>query len=78
MITQPTSPPTISSVRFIKAWAGVAIVEFVQKVPVAPGKYTLSFSCTKYNLSGELEALSRKYDAILVETYIKNKIAFIY
>ena len=45
----------------------VAIVEFVQKVPVAPGKYTLSFSCTKYNLSGELEALSRKYDAILVE-----------
>ena len=45
----------------------VAIVEFIQKVPVAPGKYTLSFSCTKYNLSGELEALSRKYDAILVE-----------
>ena len=45
----------------------VAIVEFVQKVPVAPGKYTISFSCTKYNLSGELEALSRKYDAILVE-----------
>ncbi len=45
----------------------VAVVEFVQKVPVAPGKYTLSFSCTKYNLSGELEALSRKYDAILVE-----------
>ncbi len=45
----------------------IAIVEFVQKVPIAPGKYTLSFSCTKYNLSGELEALSRKYDAILVE-----------
>ena len=45
----------------------VAVVEFIQKVPVAPGKYTLSFSCTKYNLSGELEALSRKYDAILVE-----------
>ena len=45
----------------------IAIIEFVQKVPVAPGKYTLSFSCTKYNVSGELEALSRKYDAILVE-----------
>ena len=45
----------------------VAVVEFIQKVPVAPGKYTISFSCTKYNLSGELEALSRKYDAILIE-----------
>ena len=45
----------------------VAIVEFVQNVPIAPGKYTVSFSCTKYNLSGELEALSRKYDAILIE-----------
>ena len=45
----------------------VAIAEFTQKVPIAPGKYTVSFSCTKYNASGELEALSRKYDAILIE-----------
>lgn len=45
----------------------VAVVEFKQKVPVAPGKYTLSFSCTKYNLKGDLEALNRKYDALLVE-----------
>ena len=44
-----------------------AIVEFKQKVPVAAGKYTLSFSCTRYNLAGELEALSRKYDALLIE-----------
>ncbi|MBQ7410848.1 MAG: ABC transporter ATP-binding protein [Clostridia bacterium] len=56
----------------------VAVVEFVQKVPVAPGKYTLSFSCTKYNLSGELEALSRKYDAILVEVITtKNTVGMI-
>lgn len=56
----------------------VACVEFVQKVPVAPGKYTLSFSCTKYNLSGELEALSRKYDAILVEIITtKNTVGII-
>lgn len=56
----------------------VAIVEFIQKVPVAPGKYTLSFSCTKYNLSGELEALSRKYDAILVEVITtKNTVGII-
>ena len=33
----------------------------------AVGKYTLSFSCTRFNLKGELEALNRKYDAILVE-----------
>ena len=45
----------------------VVIAEFKQKVPVAQGKYTLSFSCTRFNLNGELEALSRKYDAILVE-----------
>ena len=45
----------------------VAIAEFVQKIPIAPGKYTLSFSCTRFNLKGELEALNRKYDAILVE-----------
>ena len=45
----------------------VAVVEFKQKVPVAPGKYTLSFSCTRFNLNGDLEALNRKYDALLVE-----------
>ncbi len=45
----------------------VVIAEFKQKVPVAAGKYTLSFSCTRYNLQGNLEALSRKYDALLIE-----------
>ena len=45
----------------------IAVVEFTQKIPVAPGKYTLSFSCTRYNIKGELEALNRKYDALLVE-----------
>lgn len=45
----------------------IAIAEFRGKIPIAPGKYTVSFSCTKYNESGELEALDRKYDAILVE-----------
>ena len=45
----------------------IAIIEFKQKVPVAQGKYTLSFSCTRFNLNGELEALSRKYDALLIE-----------
>ena len=42
-------------------------VEFKQKLPLTPGKYTLSFSCTHFNEKGELEVLSRKYDALLIE-----------
>ena len=53
-------------------------MEFTQKVPVAPGKYTVSFSCTKYNLAGDLEVLSRKYDALLIEVITtKNTVGII-
>lgn len=45
----------------------IAIVEFKQKLNLAPNKYTLSFSCTRFNPNGELEVLSRKYDALLIE-----------
>lgn len=45
----------------------IAICEFKVKFPVCPGKYTLSFSCTRFTLQGTLEVLSRKYDALLVE-----------
>ena len=45
----------------------IAITEFKVMFPVAPGKYTLSFSCTHFNNRGELEVLNRKYDALLVE-----------
>ena len=56
----------------------IAVVEFTQKVPVAPGKYTVSFSCTKYNLAGDLEVLSRKYDALLIEVITtKNTVGII-
>jgi len=44
-----------------------AIVEFKQKLGLAPNKYTLSFSCTHFNADGELEVLNRKYDAVLIE-----------
>ena len=44
-----------------------AICEFKQKISLAPGKYTVSFSCTKYDLDGNLMVLNRKYDALLVE-----------
>ncbi len=56
----------------------VVIAEFIQKVPIAPGKYTVSFSCTKYNLEGNLEALSRKYDALLIEVITtKNTVGIV-
>ena len=42
-------------------------VQFKQRLNVAPGRYTLSFSCTHFNHRGELEVLNRKYDALLVE-----------
>ena len=45
----------------------VVEVEFKQKISIAPGKYTLSFSCTHFNHRGELEVLNRKYDALLIE-----------
>ena len=45
----------------------VVEVSFKTRLQVAPNKYTLSFSCTHFKPNGELEVLSRKYDAILVE-----------
>lgn len=45
----------------------IAIAEFKQKISLAPNRYTLSFSCTHFKADGELEVLSRKYDALLVE-----------
>ncbi len=45
----------------------IVVVEFKQKMPIAPNKYTISFSCTHFNSKGELEVLNRKYDALLVE-----------
>ena len=45
----------------------VVEVSFIQKLPLAPNKYTLSFSCTHINAKGELEVLNRKYEALLIE-----------
>ena len=56
----------------------IAVAEFKQKLPIAVGKYTLSFSCTRFNLNGELEALSRKYDALLIEVITtKNTVGIV-
>ncbi len=45
----------------------IVTVEFIQQLPIAPGPYTLSFSCTHINAKGELEVLNRKYEALLIE-----------
>lgn len=45
----------------------IVSVSFKQKLPLAPNKYTLSFSCTHINAKGELEVLNRKYEALLIE-----------
>lgn len=50
----------------------VVEVEFKQILHIAPGKYTLSFSCTRFNEKGELEVLNRKYDALLIEILSKK------
>lgn len=45
----------------------IVVTEFKQILPIAPGGYTLSFSCTHINAKGDLEVLNRKYEALLVE-----------
>ena len=45
----------------------IVIAEFKLKLPLAPGKYTLSFSSTHYGINGDLEVYNRKYDALLIE-----------
>lgn len=51
----------------------IAIAEFKLKLPISAGKYTLSFSCTHFNLKGDLEVYNRKYDALLVEIISTKK-----
>ena len=48
------------------------VVEFKQKIPLAPNRYTISFGCTKFNKNGDLEVFDRKYDALFLEV-ISNK-----
>jgi len=43
------------------------LVEFNQKVPLSPGRYTISFGCTKYSMTGDLMVYQRRYDALFVE-----------
>ena len=44
---------------------------------LAPGKYTLSVSCSKFDANGELVPLNRNYDALIFEvTADKNIVGY--
>jgi len=43
------------------------ICEFRQKFQLAPGKYTLSLSCSRFDYNGEIVVLNRNYDLIIFE-----------
>lgn len=54
------------------------ICEFKQKFNLKPGKYTLSLSCTKYNVDGEVVPINRNYDAFIFEVMSKRPVVGYY
>ena len=52
--------------------------EFKQKIQLAPGKYTLSLSCSKYDMNGSLVPINRNYDAIIFEVLAKKPVVGYY
>ena len=48
------------------------VCEFKQRFMLAPGKYTLSLSCSKFDVNGEVVPINRNYDALIFEV-ISNK-----
>lgn len=49
------------------------IFDFAQKLRLAPGKYTLSVSCNRFDENGELIIMNRNYDALIFEVTSKKK-----
>ena len=50
------------------------IFEFKQKLPLAPGKYTLSISCSRYDENGNHIVMNRNYDALIFEVISDKKL----
>lgn len=50
------------------------ICEFKQKIKLSPGKYTLSLSCSKYDMNGTLVPINRNYDTMIFEVISKNPV----
>ena len=49
------------------------ICEFKQRFQLAPGKYTLSLSCSRYDYNGEIVVLNRNYDLMIFEVMSTKK-----
>lgn len=49
------------------------IYDFEQKLKLAPGKYTLSVSCNRFDENGELIVMNRNYDALIFEVTSQKK-----
>ena len=49
------------------------IFDFEQKLRLAPGKYTLSISCNRFDENGELIIMNRNYDALIFEVTSQKK-----
>lgn len=49
------------------------IFDFEQKLRLAPGKYTLSISCNRFDDNGELIVMNRNYDALIFEVTSQKK-----
>lgn len=62
-----------TNTSFHKIYTGICkknekyICSFEQKLKLAPGKYTLSLSCTRYDVNGEIIVMNRNYDALIFE-----------
>ena len=55
------------------------IQEHVKKEKkLAPGKYTLSLSCSKYDVDGNLIPINRNYDALIFEVMSKTPVVGYY
>lgn len=54
------------------------ICEFKQKLMLAPGKYTLSISCSKYGIDGDIVPINRNYDALFFEIMSKKTVVGYY
>lgn len=62
-----------TNTSFHKIYTGICkagekyVCSFEQKLKLAPGKYTLSLSCTRYDVNGEIIVMNRNYDALIFE-----------
>lgn len=73
-----------SNTNFMKIYTGnckageVYQCEFTQKLMLAPGKYTLSLSCSRFDANGEIVVLNRNYDLVIFEVLANRNIVGYY